>query len=36
MSFHDAEIWAPDRWDAYRKTLEDPQELARAFAGLGI
>ena len=31
-----AEIWAPDRWDAYRKTLEDPQELARAFAGLGI
>jgi MraZ protein len=31
-----AEIWAPDRWDAYRKTLEDPQELAKAFAGLGI
>ena len=31
-----AEIWAPDRWDAYRKTLEDPQELAKAFAGLGM
>jgi len=31
-----AEIWAPDRWDAYRKTLEDPKELAKAFAGLGI
>jgi len=31
-----AEIWAPDRWDTYRKTLEDPQELAKAFAGLGI
>jgi MraZ protein len=31
-----AEIWAPDRWDAYRRTLDDPQELARAFAGLGI
>ena len=31
-----AEIWAPERWDAYRKALDDPQELARAFAGLGI
>ena len=31
-----AEIWAPDRWDAYRRALEDPQELARAFEGLGI
>ena len=31
-----AEIWAPDRWDTYRKALEDPQELARAFEGLGI
>ncbi len=31
-----AEIWAPDRWDAYRKTLDDPQELARAFEGIGI
>ena len=31
-----AEIWAPDRWDTYRKALEDPQELAKAFEGLGI
>ena len=31
-----AEIWAPDRWDAYRKALDDPQELASAFEGLGI
>ena len=30
-----AEIWAPDRWDAYRKALDDPQELAQAFAGPG-
>jgi MraZ protein len=31
-----AEIWAPDRWDDYRRALQDPQELARAFEGLGI
>jgi MraZ protein len=31
-----AEIWAPDRWDSYRRALDDPQELARAFEGLGI
>jgi MraZ protein len=31
-----AEIWAPGRWDAYRQALDDPQELARAFEGLGI
>jgi MraZ protein len=31
-----AEIWAPDRWDAYRRALDDPDELARAFEGLGI
>ena len=31
-----AEIWAPDRWDAYRQALDDPQELAEAFEGLGI
>ena len=30
-----AEIWAPDRWDSYRKALDDPQELASAFAGPG-
>jgi MraZ protein len=31
-----AEIWAPDRWDVYRRALDDPEELARAFEGLGI
>ena len=31
-----AEIWAPDRWDSYRKALDDPRELASAFEGLGI
>ncbi len=31
-----AEIWAPSRWDTYRQALDDPQELARAFEGLGI
>ena len=31
-----AEIWAPAAWDAYRQALDDPQELARAFEGLGI
>jgi MraZ protein len=31
-----AEIWAPDRWDGYRRALDDPEELARAFEGLGI
>jgi MraZ protein len=31
-----AEIWAPERWDAYRKKLDDPQQLAKAFEGLGI
>lgn len=31
-----AEIWAPAVWDDYRHALDDPQELARAFEGLGI
>lgn len=31
-----AEIWAPAVWDGYRRGLDDPQELARAFEGLGI
>jgi MraZ protein len=31
-----AEIWAPDRWDAYRRRLDDPDQLAEAIAGLGI
>ena len=35
-SMDHAEIWAPDRWEAYRQALDDPQELARAFQGLEI
>jgi MraZ protein len=31
-----AEIWAPKRWEDYRRALDDPQELAKAFEGLGI
>jgi MraZ protein len=31
-----AEIWAPKNWDEYQRALDDPQELARAFDGLGI
>ena len=31
-----AEIWAPGRWDTYRRALDDPEELARAIQGLGI
>ena len=31
-----AEIWAPARWDDYRRALEDPEALAQAIAGLGI
>jgi MraZ protein len=31
-----AEIWAPDRWESYRKSLEDPAALAEAIEGLGI
>lgn len=31
-----AEIWAPDRWDAVRRGLENPDELAQHLAGLGI
>jgi MraZ protein len=31
-----AEIWAPGRWEAYRKSLEDPKALAQALQGLGI
>ena len=30
------EIWASDRWDTYRRALEDPDALAKAFQGLGI
>ena len=31
-----AEIWAPARWDDYRRGLEDPDTLAAALQGLGI
>ena len=31
-----AEIWAPARWDDYRRGLEDPETLAQALEGLGI
>jgi len=31
-----AEIWAPAGWDEYRRALDDPQALAKAFEGLGI
>ena len=31
-----AEIWAPARWDDYRRSLEDPESLAKALEGLGI
>ena len=31
-----AEIWAPGRWDDYRRGLEDPDTLAAALQGLGI
>ncbi len=31
-----AEIWAPARWDDYRRALEDPDKLAKALQGLGI
>ena len=30
------EIWAPDQWDDYRRGLDDPDALAKAFEGLGI
>jgi MraZ protein len=35
-SLDHAEIWNPAGWDAYRRALEDPDELARHFSGLGI
>ena len=31
-----AEIWAPARWDDYRKAMTDPKTFADAIAGLGI
>ena len=31
-----AEIWVPTTWATYAQGLEDPDELAQAFEGLGI
>jgi transcriptional regulator MraZ len=31
-----AEIWVPATWETYGQGLDDPQELAEAFQGLGI
>ena len=31
-----AEIWAPARWETYRRDLEDADKLAQALQGLGI
>ncbi len=31
-----AEIWSPARWDDYRRSLDDPDSLAKALDGLGI
>jgi MraZ protein len=31
-----AEIWVPATWSSYGQALDDPDELAQAFEGLGI
>lgn len=31
-----AEIWVPATWASYAQGLDDPDELAQAFQGLGI
>ena len=31
-----AEIWVPATWATYAQGLDDPDELAQAFVGLGI
>ena len=31
-----AEIWVPATWATYAQQLDDPDELAQAFQGLGI
>ena len=31
-----AEIWVPETWSSYGQSLDDPEELAQAFEGLGI
>ena len=30
------EIWAPDRWQVYRRAMDDPATFADAIRGLGI
>jgi MraZ protein len=30
------EIWAPDRWQVYRRAMDDPATFAEAIRGLGI
>lgn len=30
------EIWAPERWDVYRRDMADPVKFAEAIRGLGI
>jgi len=30
------EIWAPDRWQTYRRAMDDPTAFAEAIRGLGI
>jgi MraZ protein len=30
------EIWAPDRWQRYRRDMDDPAKFAEAIRGLGI
>ena len=35
-SLDHAEIWTPAAWDGYRRSLDDPDELAKHVAGLGI
>ena len=30
------EIWAPDRWQSYRRAMDDPAKFAEAIRGLGI
>ena len=31
-----AEIWAPARWESYRKAMEAPDAIAQHLTGLGI
>ena len=30
------EVWAPDRWEKYRRDMTDPVKFAEAIRGLGI